>query len=1536
MLKLVLIEKLPSGIANEIQLPLTGVHAIVAKPDASYSVFDQATMLPPAGLVLKRKQDELEIELDQQLVVSIENFFVTPTGADSTAQFSIDGSSSEAMIVTAETASTLGEENIVWQLAEEPGSSFTALSVAGITVGAAAAGTGAGSAAAAVAASSYNMTISAAAGVLQSQVTVKIYDKDGNLLATQEHNFSSGALVFKIKNGYQGPILAKVENSNGATGDYINEASNQLVDLGTDLRAMASANGADDVAINITPLTELAVRKAGITGNTLTATNLATNQKIANLFGIDDILGPAVTVLDTQYDASNGLSAAEKYGNLLAALAGSDNKTGGQKQTLDQLETRIVDNSSTLALTQEGVKLIKEGLDYFEGGVNSAKADLQHSLLMAPFIEQANDGLTLAEANAGVLVQVAGAKIGDTVTLHWGHQVITHNVLNLNAQDSVEISVASNIVSAYQGEVAVSAQINAGKQSPAVIISVDSEAPKVAIIMADNALKSGETSLVTFTFDETPTGFTQGDITVENGSLSSFTVTADDKVYTATFTPTVNIEDTSNIISVGTGYTDAAGNAGTANTSANYTIDTTAPTVVITMADTALNIGETSLVTFTFDEADDKVYTATFTPTFNIEDTSNIVSVGTGYTDAAGNTGTVNTSANYAIDTTAPTVAITMADTALKIGETSLVTFTFDEAPTSFTQEDVTVENGSLSAFIVTADDKVFTAMFTPTVNIEDSTNLISVSSGYTDAAGNAGTANTSANYTIDTTVPTVVITMADTALNIGETSLVTFTFNEAPTGFTQADVTVEKGSVSGFTVTADDKVYTATFTPTVNVEDSTNLISVSTGYTDAAGNVGTANTSANYTIDTTAPTVAITMTDTALIIGETSLVTFTFDETPTGFTQEDVAVENGSLSGFTVTADDKVYTATFTPTVNIEDTSNIVSVGTGYTDAAGNAGTANTSANYTIDTIDTTAPTVAITMVDTTLIIGDTSLVTFTFSETPTDFTQADINVDNGSLSAFSVTADDKIYTATFTPDTNIEESTNLISVSTDYTDAAGNDGVANNSANYSVDTKAPTVTISLADSALKIGETSEVTFTFSEAPIGFIATDISADNGSISGLAVSSTDNKVYTATFTPNTDIEDSTNLISVSSDYTDAAGNIGLVSNSANYSVDTKVPTVTISLSKSTLKIGQTSEITFTFSEVPIGFIAADISADNGSISALTVSSADNKVYTATFTPDTNIQDNTNSISVTNAYTDAAGNTGTVANSTYFSIDTFAPTLISSKPVDEAGNILVSDNLVLAFSENIQLGSSGNIVLKANGATDIIIAVASHSNQLSTKGTTLTINPNADLQADTQYSIQIDNGAVIDAADNNYSGITDETTLNFTTAAAADPSIVVFDLTDGQSSSHSGREFQANVDYSIYIKVNSVFNSANRISIVDSLGNNNKWSGGANLSSNDKIILVGTGETIVGPHGNPLNYTKAYTSGGSGLWHWQTGGSANNTILGLNSSTPNPGQAYSNRAGTGSTKTNIWTGNWSVTLSFNIATALPANVATSQGV
>nr|WP_155773669.1 Ig-like domain-containing protein [Pseudomonas tolaasii] len=53
-----------------------------------------------------------------------------------------------------------------------------------------------------------------------------------------------------------------------------------------------------------------------------------------------------------------------------------------------------------------------------------------------------------------------------------------------------------------------------------------------------------------------------------------------------------------------------------------------------------------------------------------------------------------------------------------------------------------------------------------------------------------SGTTNSN-NYTIDTVVPTATIIVADTSLKIGENSLVTITFSEAVTGFTNADLTI-------------------------------------------------------------------------------------------------------------------------------------------------------------------------------------------------------------------------------------------------------------------------------------------------------------------------------------------------------------------------------------------------------------------------------------------------------------------------------------------------------------------------------------------------------------------------------------------------------------------------------------------------------------------------------------------------------------------------------------------------------------------------
>ncbi|WP_229833604.1 Ig-like domain-containing protein, partial [Alishewanella longhuensis] len=170
-------------------------------------------------------------------------------------------------------------------------------------------------------------------------------------------------------------------------------------------------------------------------------------------------------------------------------------------------------------------------------------------------------------------------------------------------------------------------------------------------------------------------------------------------------------------------------------------------------------------------------------------------------------------------DNVAPTVTIVVADTALRIGETSLVTFTFSEAVTGFTNADLTIANGTLSPVSSSDGGITWTATLTPGSNITDATNVITLNNaGVSDLAGNAGTGTTNSNnYAIDTQRPTASIVVADTALAIGETSLVTITFNEAVTGFTLADLTVANGALSGLSSSDGGITWTATLTPGSN-----------------------------------------------------------------------------------------------------------------------------------------------------------------------------------------------------------------------------------------------------------------------------------------------------------------------------------------------------------------------------------------------------------------------------------------------------------------------------------------------------------------------------------------------------------------------------------------------------------------------------------------------------------------------------------------------------------------------------------------------
>ncbi|MGH6997035.1 MAG: Ig-like domain-containing protein, partial [Phenylobacterium sp.] len=146
-----------------------------------------------------------------------------------------------------------------------------------------------------------------------------------------------------------------------------------------------------------------------------------------------------------------------------------------------------------------------------------------------------------------------------------------------------------------------------------------------------------------------------------------------------------------------------------------------------------------------------------------------------------------------------------------------------------------------------------------------------------------------------------------------------------------------------------------------------------------------------------------------------------------------------------------------------------------------------------------------------------------------------------------------------------------------------------------------APSVTITFDTSALKIGEKARATFSFTEAPVGFTAEDVTVTNGTLSGLT--STGNPlVYTADLTPGQDLSGVSAGLSVAAgSYTNLSGDPGLAGTSPAIPVDTLAPTVSISSSASTLRSGETATLTFTFSEAPSGFSIGDLIASGGTLS-----------------------------------------------------------------------------------------------------------------------------------------------------------------------------------------------------------------------------------------------------------------------------------------------------------------------------------------------
>ncbi|MFA5751018.1 MAG: Ig-like domain-containing protein [Candidatus Paceibacterota bacterium] len=186
------------------------------------------------------------------------------------------------------------------------------------------------------------------------------------------------------------------------------------------------------------------------------------------------------------------------------------------------------------------------------------------------------------------------------------------------------------------------------------------------------------------------------------------------------------------------------------------------------------------------------------------------------------------------------------------------VVLTFSETVTSGgvdTDSFTVVGATAVSAGAVVGDTSItLTTTGLTSTSSTPAVNYVAATGDVTDTAGNE-LANGGAISATDQVPPTLVITLSDYTIGVGETATVTFDFSEQPTGFTNADVTVGNGTLSTVTVDGgDNTLYTATYTPLSNVVDDVNVITVGTSWTDSspALNAPSGSTeSANYTMDT-------------------------------------------------------------------------------------------------------------------------------------------------------------------------------------------------------------------------------------------------------------------------------------------------------------------------------------------------------------------------------------------------------------------------------------------------------------------------------------------------------------------------------------------------------------------------------------------------------------------------------------------------------------------------------------------------------------
>ncbi|NCY03915.1 MAG: hypothetical protein EBX36_13660, partial [Planctomycetia bacterium] len=268
----------------------------------------------------------------------------------------------------------------------------------------------------------------------------------------------------------------------------------------------------------------------------------------------------------------------------------------------------------------------------------------------------------------------------------------------------------------------------------------------------------------------------------------------------------------------------------------------------------------------------------------------------------------------------------------------------------------------------------------------------------------------------------------------------------------------------------------------------------------------------------------------------------------------------------------------------------------------------------------------------------------------------------------------------------------------------------------------------------------------------------------------------------TFTPSSPLSDGPH--NFTADQKDAAGNTSPTSNQVAATIDSTAPDAPAI----TPLQGPTNDDTPTIIGTAEPNSIVKIYEGTTLLGTVTADGSGNW----SFTPTTPLSDGTHMLGATS--TDAAGNVSPMSGKVAVVVDTTPPSATVVAPANGATDVSINDNLVVTFSEPVVLGTSGVIELRAADGT-LIESFGVGSSRISLSGSTLTIDPTANLAYASGYYVTIASGMLQDLAGNPYAGMANATDWAFTTSALpVPPTPAGLDL---QAASDTGRSNTDNI-------------------------------------------------------------------------------------------------------------------------------------------